>query len=322
MTTKTKVIIILSTIGILALASLVGWQAYKMGKNKGLEEASHNPPQPTQEGWTKASKATQDQIEALARTNTENYSRLTKAIEAMGLTLSTVAVSQGRTQVVIVRDSRSDSSTPNPQGPEVPTTPEGVPLDIHRYTQNIQHRRLLSKQGVLLADVDFNAASERPWSTKLHPLRYRVTTLVAEGDDEGEISLHHELRMDNPDQPGPVEQIELTEHTVRTTTANPSFELWDPALMLSLGVDLRSWGPSLVFSLSSYGTRREERYRFINVGAGVTIEGQDLFLNLIPAMINTGRFLPLIDNLWVGPQGTFIPRDQSFSLGVVVGVTL
>lgn len=323
MTQTTKVTIILVTIGLLALASLVGWQAYKMGKNKGLEEGLNTPSSTTSyEGLTKAQKVTQDQLELVARTNTENYARLTKAMDALGQTLSTVAVSQGRTQVVVIRDQRSDSTSPNPEANTVPTTPEGVPLDIHRYTQEIQHRRLLSKQGVLIADVDFNAARSSPWSSKVHPLRYRVTTLIAEGDEEGEMSLTHQLRMDNPDVPGVEEQIELTETQVRTTSANAKWHLWDPALMLSLGIDLRSWGPSVMFSPTSYGTRREERYRFINIGAGVTMEEQDFYINLSPVMINTGRFLPLIDNLWLGPQVTFVPRDQSFSLGGVIGVTL
>lgn len=319
---KHKAALIVAAITAVAiLMTLIGFRVYKMGKDAGLEESLASRPQTVEtDGLVKAQKATQESLEALARANIENYSRLSKAMDAMGQHLSTVAISQGRTQVVVIRDSRSDSSSPNPNAQEVPTTPEGVPLDVHRYTQNIQHRRILSKSGLRLADVDFNAASPTPWSTKVHALRYRVTTLVSE-DDEDRLSLHHSLRVDNPDFPE-VETIELTEHQVQTSRGRPQWDFFDPGIMLSLGVDLRSWGPSLEFSLMSYGIPREEYYRFINIGAGVTMEERDLFFNFLPVMINTGRFLPLVDNLWVGPQLTFIPRDQSFSFGTTLSVSL
>lgn len=297
---------------------LVATKSKDCGYQEGREEALT---QTTTPDWEKAQQASREQLEALAKQSRSDLVAIERRMDELGTTLTSVAQASGRTKVIVVRDSPSDSSTENPDAPELPTAPDGTPLDIHGYTKNIQHRILRSEHGVRVADIDFNAASPRPWSHKLHPLRYQITTFLGEGEDEEDLSVHHELRITNPDEPGTIEQVEITSGEVRTTRGQDELMFWDPGLQLDLGLDLEGGYGGLTFYPSSYGTRRQSALRFVGLGLGYSAD-ERINLSLTPIAGNTGRLLPLIDNLWVGPRVSYYPEGNEFSFGFFLGVEL
>ena len=111
-------------------------------------------------------------------------------------------------------------------------------------------------------------------------------------------------------------------------TANGTYtkqiQWWNPKLDLSIGsvlnTDLKvKWIGMLGISCLSYGlTKNDLTWRFLHFTAGIGEEV--LSLNFTPVLYNIGEPLPLVSNLWIGPNigYNFLQQNSHFGLGLGV----
>lgn len=78
-----------------------------------------------------------------------------------------------------------------------------------------------------------------------------------------------------------------------------------------------SVSPGVDLSLASYGrTGRDLDWRFLTIGVGY--DNEDVFGYLYPIQYNIGNFIPLIENLYVGPLIGLSTKGTNFGAGMSI----
>lgn len=110
---------------------------------------------------------------------------------------------------------------------------------------------------------------------------------------------------------------------VMNDLSQTKFHLWMPKIDLGgeFGVYPKlTSGFSLGMSVMAYGKNSKDlSWRFLRLGASVNSDSH-LSLGLSPALWNAGEIIPLISNLWIGPNVNLNHLGFSFSLLVNVGL--
>jgi hypothetical protein len=244
-------------------------------------------------------------------------------LQSIGAELRAISTTEAGTSTVVYNHYKSEISTPTET--EVPTCEnDGRPIDLHGYTKTIETKQLSDSNGMRVADVSFSAAEERPWSSKVHGIRYKILNTVGEGE-QGQVILHTELTAENPTiQPGQIFRIKgIDSRTLQAPPSPPEFKWWDPAIYLmgQLSVDAYpevGFGASLSlgFSPFSYGD-----WRFLGITAGYNAFQNTFRASLAPALYNIGEPLPFLSDTWLFFD-VGIDTAGSVSVGLGIGTTL
>ncbi len=218
----------------------------------------------------------------------------------------------------------STGTKPRPVDPEDPDKPhplqcsdvEGCYLDTYGYNNNSQSLGLTEPfsngSEVPFGTVTFEAWKKEPWSVDQPPREYHVATVLGQ-DEEGRHYVHNKFQIgvDGKRYEVPIEQSELQE-----VYPEPEFR-WDPHLNLGLDVGASiatspdpdesaataEVVPNLQVTLFSYGeTKKNPDWTFLGLGVGFETRRTNLGILVSPSNYNIGKPLPLMDNLYVGPQ--------------------
>lgn len=234
--------------------------------------------------------------------------------------MEAVAITEGKTTTVINKNYYSDNSETT--NPEVPSCPEdGRPIDIHGYTKRAETKYLLDSNGMRVADVTFEAALDRPWTTKVYGIRYKILNTVGR-TKTGQIILHTELLSENPDaQPGETFRIDAVSSKVLQAPEEPTrFDWWDPKLYLAGLAGVQAYPEvdfsaslALGFSIFSYG----EDWRFLGLTAGWDAYQNTFRASFIPLLYNLGGPLYFFSDLFIFLD---VGIDTSTSVSISLGI--
>lgn len=228
--------------------------------------------------------------------------------------ISAVGRTVGKLSGKIAKLEESDQQ--GDKNPDVVACEDGRLVDIHGYTERTQTKRIQDNNKASVADVTFDASKEKPWDYELFGRQYNLTTVVSK-KESGQLNFHHSLKYKTSADGEKEYPIALASSEFKQIQLGSKFYWLNPRLdlgafaginVLSVPVlgdntSLASVGVDLGLSISSYGENKlDSWWRFFRFGAGYNASRQAFQLSLTPAVFNLGKVLPLISNLYVGPQ--------------------
>jgi hypothetical protein len=253
----------------------------------------------------------------------EDLKKLDARLTAVGRTIGTI---KGRIAKIEASDREGQES-------QVEKCADGKLVDTHGYTKNPQIKDLRDSNSAPVAEVEFNAVKDKPWSYEVYERRHRLTTVIGKQND-GQLSMYHKLEYSVPKKdPEKNYTVDLiSSEYVQVPLKNQMFWL-NPILDLNFFVGGRVYGfgdltgrsDSLLaigadvgLSLSSYGeTKADSWFRLFRIGVGYDVERQGAHFSFAPFAFNVGKPLPLLTNMYLSPQ---VGVDTAGGLTVGLGI--
>lgn len=267
--------------------------------------------------------STQEDLTDFADQNQLDIEAIRDDLKTLDATLAAIAITEGGTTTIVKNYYKADDSTPSDI--EVPKCKEdGRPIDVWGHTKSVEAIDLEDSNGMKVAKASFEAAKERPWSSKVYGIRYKVLNSIGR-QQNGRLVLHTELTAENPEaQPGETFRIKsVSSQMLELPAPRASFDAWDPKLYLAvnLGLVVRpeidfSASFALGFSIMSYGD-----WRFIGVTAGYDAYQNNLRASLIPVLYNLGSPMPFLSDLWIFLDVGWSPMEE-VSIGFGIATTI
>lgn len=245
---------------------------------------------------------------------TDDLKALRADIRRQGAAISAVGRTVGQLDGRIARLEQSDSQ--GPTNGEVVKCEDGRLVDVHRYTERTQTKRVKDNNDASLADVTFDASKNKPWDYKVFGRQFNLTTVVSK-KDSGQLNFYNVLKYKTEVDGSKEFPINLSSSEFKQANPESKFYWLNPRLDLGVfaGVTalnvpilgnndtLASAGADLGLSLMSYGeTKVESWWRFVRLGAGYNLNRKAFQLSVAPALFNVGKVLPLITNMYLGPN--------------------
>jgi hypothetical protein len=271
---------------------------------------------------------TKAELEAFAKQTGVDLSSIKKDLKGLGADLSAIGETVASIEGQVEENSNSDDTIPHDPDPQ----PEECELcDVHNYTAAIQVKDV--KIGEMPhARVEFDASEVAPWTIKTDDVDVKVTTVLGESDEDDVTIFYHTVSMFNKSRPELADEefkLKITSSKfVQTLDNTKEFYWWAPHLDLSIDsnflldagdTDFYRFGGSLGFNVMAYGrTKNDNDWRFLRLGVGITSREQP-YLSIEPARYNLGRFLPVINDLWLGVGAMY---NGNWGLTLSIGTTL
>lgn len=315
---------------VVALIFLIKNQLDMLNKQSALDDQLVDMRQ-LQDGWVRSSAryVTKDDLEKLAREFDSDLDSIKKDLKDLGAEVKGLNVMVVSTPGYYGGDLPSTGTEPGGPGttPGTVECPDGsvVPCpdsDPHGYMKNTQKLALSEpfsdKVSVPWGEAKFSAWRDRPWDLTVKPREYTVTTVVSQ-NEEGRHFVHNKfsILVDGKRYTAPNVQSQFVE-----VFPEPEFR-FDPHLMLAMGAGTYvspvggELMPSVQLSLFSYGTTKvNPDVVMLGLGAGYGVSEKSVSAVITPAAYNVGKHLPLVNNLYVGPQVSVNPDNVGFLLGV------
>lgn len=276
-----------------------------------------------QRAETKIAKSNEELV-TFAKSNEIDIETIERDLSSIDGRLEAVAVTKAKTTTVVHNHYPSDSVTPAEV--EVPICKsDGRPIDVHGYTKRVETKALTNSTGMEVAKVSFSAARERPWSSKVYGIQYKILNTVGRGAG-GQTILATELIAENSEvQPGEIFRIEGVESRVlQAPEPGPEFDWWDPSLYLIAQPALVVYNEvefsvsiSLGFSVWSYGSN----WRFLGITAGYDAFQNAFRASFFPVLYNVGGPLPFLSDIWIG-MDLSVDSRSSIGIGLIIGTRL
>lgn len=318
---------------VLLLASMIGIGVYISFLRNDLNKAQENTTiamKQLEEGIVRSesSYTNQDGLEKTLKDFSVKMDVIQKDLDQLDANMQSINVVQARTPGYTGTNLASTGTKPNPSpNPNLPTCKDGKCSDPYGYLSNEQEMKLFepldNKTQVPLGNVSFKAWQEKPWNVKIFPREYQIVNVISE-DDDGRQIVHNQFMIK---EDGKTYQVPITAKTVQKIKEGQFH--FNPRLYLGVNAGATVYPqiaptvmPQLEVSLFSYG---ESKYRplwnFLNLGLGLHMQPVDgtvlPALTLSPVNYNLGAPLPLVDNLFIGPN---ISMDTSGNLAVTAGI--
>jgi hypothetical protein len=256
-----------------------------------------------------------------------------KDMETLDSRLSAVGRTIGSINYKVATLEPSDKE--GVENPKPIVCDNGKLVDIHSYTKKSQMKELKDSNKASIAEVEFNAAKEKPWSYKIYKRNYRMVTVVGK-KDSGQLTFHHKLEYFIPDKdPKKYYKVELLSSDYMQIPLRSRMFWLNPRLDFNIFAggrvygfaqgpgrsdNLVSLGADVGLSLSSYGeTKVDSLFRLFRFGIGYNAERQAAHFSFAPFALNIGKPLPLLTNLYIAPQ---VGIDTAGGLTINVGTGL
>jgi|ERR1700722_2677435 len=262
--------------------------------------------------------ATKTDLDSFAQQQGVNLAAIQKDLDSLNATVSGLNVvvvnSTGQNQTNVP----SSNSTPNPNPPTPTTIPctNGVcpgPLDIFKYTQNIQTLALnedFTNVQVPFGSVSFDASQAKPWSETVYPRTYDITNTVGTNATSGQMAVYNQLSITSN---GKTQTVPITTSKFVQQVPASTFSFWNPRLYLFANgaVNVSSaplkgdFTPGVAVGIMSYGsTKVSPDISVLQVGAGYSTGTKNATVVLNPVSFNVGKLIPghIVDNTMVGPS--------------------
>jgi hypothetical protein len=272
-------------------------------------------------------------LERMIKERDVNLDAIKKDLAKMGasvddlLTIDAESIGQDQEHIP---SSGSQALNPNNEKPIVPDKvkcPDGTSVtcpnpDKYNYltrTLILNFDENFDKQKIPLGTVKFTGADKDPWSLKIYPRKYDVTTVLGQ-DEEGR---HYAYSKFSITANGKTETIPI-KSTLKQEVPSSSFRL-DPRIYLSVDSGITTSGkdikgevlPGIMVSFLSYGkTKTDPDWTFLDVGVGYATQRQTVGFVFAPVNYNVGHHLPGMRNLHLGPA---VSVDTGGNFGLYLG---
>lgn len=245
-------------------------------------------------------------------------------LSAVGRTVGVLARRVGRLEA---------SDRQGKENADVETCDDGRLVDTHGYTKHSQIKLLTDTNLAPLAEVEFDASKSKPWSYSIFERQFHLTTVVGK-KESGQNVYYQSLKYKVPNKGDKEYNIKLTSSEFKQAALTNRMFWFNPKLDTNFLIGGRVWsfgngwggrtssilsmGLDLGVSLSSYGmTEVDSEFRLFRFGLGYNAERQALHLSFAPITLNVAKYLPLLTNLYLGPQ---VGIDSAGGLTVNLGV--
>lgn len=158
-----------------------------------------------------------------------------------------------------------------------------------------------------------NQIPEKKWKTGTYPLNLHATVVQTE-NEAGKSNVYVDLFVEKKDKKFPIDIKDV--QWVRKEIKNKRFS-FNTRLGFTgfIGNDVY---PGVDISLFSYGrTKRDLDWRFVTVGVGGNKDSMRGYFS--PVQYNIGNFVPLIENMYIGPS---IGIDEDLELEYGGGISV
>lgn len=333
---KTNSILTSIVVGLVIVILVVGYFMYKKMENDNLQlrmeitefKALTDTLVRSSNKWV-----TKDDLEQkLKGTLTkEDLAALRKDLEKLDARLMAVGQTVGTIKERIAKLETTDrEGTEN----EVVACNDGRLIDTYGYTKKSQIKELKDSNEAPVAEVEFNAAKDKPWNYEVYKRDHKLTTVVGKQED-GQLAFYHKLEYSVPKKdPTKIYTIDLlSSEYVQVPLKNQMF-WFNPILDLNFFVggkvygfalgseraeSILSIGADIGLSLSSYGeTKADSWFRLWRFGVGYDAERQAAHFSFAPFAFNVGKPLPLLTNLYITPQ-VGVDTVGGITVGVGIG---
>ena len=164
-----------------------------------------------------------------------------------------------------------------------------------------------------------NHVPEKKWKTGTYPIEYHQRIVLAENEDRSdsyvEAWIENNKQKETRGQQYPVDVKDIT--WVKKVYSDKKF-MFNPRASMSMVGGNEEVFPGLGLSWFSYGkTKRDMDWRFLNMGVGGS--STDFFFHISPLEYNVGEFLPVVENIFFGPNiGLSSDTDTNYGLSVSI----
>jgi len=336
--TTSKFNSVVTLIGVVLIAGLivVGYFAWKSlsDENQKLRNEVVEFKQLTDTLVRSSNKwATKEDLEQQLKgmLNKEDLKALESDMSSLDSRLSAVGQTIGTIKRKVAAIEASDKVGPENSNPV--TCEDGKLVDVYGYTKKPQIKELTDSNEAPVAEVEFNAAKEKPWSYEVYKRNHKLVTVVGR-KDSGQLTFHHKLEYSVPDKDlNKQYKIELLSSDYIQVPLKSKMFWLNPKLDLNLFAggnvygfvqgpgrpeSIVSFGADIGLSLSSYGeTEIDSWFRLFRFGIGYNSERQAAHFSFAPFAFNIGKPLPLLTNLYLTPQ---LGIDTAGGLTVNLGI--
>lgn len=266
----------------------------------------------------------------------DDFDALKKDLNNLDARLSAVGKTVGAVDRKIAE--LEESTAEGNENTNVVTCNDGRLIDVNGYTKKPQIKELSDINKAPVANVQFDASKTTPWTYEVYKKEYNLVTVIGKKED-GQLSFYNKLEYSIPDKEKDKKySIELLSSQFLQAPLFNQMYWFNPVLDVNIFVggvvynfpsigplsgrpdSILSTGFDLGLSFSSYGeTKNSSLCRFFRLGLGYNSERRAFSMSFMPAEYNLGNPLPLLTNLYLGPQ---VAVDSAGGLSVNLGLGL
>ena len=229
------------------------------------------------------------------------------------------------------KDEKSDDSELNNNNSNIEICKDSNKLiDIHGYTKKIQSKKIKDINNALLANVRFNALKSKPWEYKVFERKYNLITILSKNNND-QLVFHHSLKYFIPEEKNnKFYNINIDSSIYKQEEKLNNFFWFNPKIDINflIGINLFNFVNiddklpiifDIGFSFSSYGINKlDSIFKMFRFGIGYDINNNFMCASFAPILFNFGKFLPLINNLYISPQVS-LNEKNNFLLSIGIG---
>jgi hypothetical protein len=275
--------------------------------------------------------ATKADLDAFAKDNDLNLQVIKDDLATLNASVTAISQVSVASNPQVANNIGSTSTTtatpaPNPNPPPTVTCngnqipcPTQDPFGFLSNRQVLHIDEQFPDTKVPVGDVGFSAWQQKPWDINIQPRQYNATTVLGT-DENNKQYAYNKFTIKVGDKEYPVK---ISNNTFMQEYPTATFSWWNPRLYLGAdgSINLSSLHgeatPGLHVSFMSYGQyKTQPDLAILQVGAGYGIDSHHPQLVITPASYNIGKFIPLMNNLYVGPSAQV---DTTGNVGVGVG---
>lgn len=316
---------------VLLLASMIGIGVYISFLRNDLTKAQENTTiamKKLEDGIVRSESTytNQDGLEKTLKDFSIKMDVIQKDLDQLDANMQSVNVVQAHTPGYTGTNLSSTGTKPNPN-PNLPTCKDGKCSDPYGYLSNEQEFKLFEpfddKMKIPFGSVIFKAWQEKPWDVKVFPREYQIVNVISE-DDNGRQIVHNEFMIK---EDGKTYQVPISAKTVQKIKEgqfhfNPRLYLGFNAGAVVYPIPEPTIMPQLEVSMFDYGQSKfRPEWTFLDLGIGLHMQPNDgsvlPALTISPVNYNLGAPLPLVDNLFIGPN---LSMDTGGHVAVTAGI--
>jgi hypothetical protein len=275
-----------------------------------------------------ASYVTKKDLENMANAQGMDLSAIKKDLSTLGANVSGISTVKVISQGYTADHIGSTTTTQRPKDP-VPDNsssvvkPAQTSQDPHGYQEATQWLVLtepFTGDKVPIGQVGFSAWEDKPWSERILPRSYSSITVLGKNED-GRTYAYSKFQIEVE---GKKYTVPIAESKIAEEYPTPSFR-FSPRLYL--GIDFGAIAnpparfevlPNLGLSFFSYGqTKLNPDWTFLTLGLGYETQTKGISLYLSPIDYNIAKYLPFVDNLYIGPA---VSLDAKSNIGMYLGI--
>lgn len=325
-------IIAIIVIIIAALLFFIKYQYSLLAKQEAIQQSIVEMKQ-LQDGIVRnqSQYVSKNDLEKFAKDSDINLDPIRKDLNNLGANIQGISIALSQTPGFNGHDLSSTKTIARPDTPLpiIVPCPNGGTVQCPNYDlfgylkagQVLQLNEPLSNNTFIpFGQTTFNAWKEHPWDLQIYSRIYSVTNVLGQ-DDNGRHYVYSKFTIASN---GKTYTVPINDAKFVEEFPTAKFRV-SPRLYLGsqIGVLVNSqpqveFTPLLEVMMFSYGiTKSNPDWTFLGLGLGYESQARKLGLLVTPFTYNIGRYIPLVNNMYIGST---LSLDTSGNFGILGGI--